>query len=355
MSVSNLNKHHVMLEMWLNPSKAVSGGKAPKKENHLRNLLVLAVLGICGISLCLTSMGHSNLVWKSSTAVPQQSLMEATCHKDFLVDGLHHHFPFPRTYDRGECACTAVHYFVILSMQRSGSGWFETLLNNHPNISSHGEIFSVKQRRANFSIIMKTLDSVYNLEWLSSAAKNGCTSAVGFKWMLNQGVMEYNKEVAAYFKKKGVSVIFLLRWNTLRRLVSILANAYDRDAKQLNGTHKSHVHSKEEAETLAAYKPTINVAFLPENLKRVEEITKDALQFFNGTRHKIVYYEDLVNDQRTLAEVQLFLGVPRQNLESQQVKIHTKPLSTQVQNWEAVYKRIKGTVFEVLELKDYKE
>lgn len=71
-------------------------------------------------------------------------------------------------------------------MQRSGSGWFETLLNNHTNISSNGEIFSVKDRRANVSMIFETLDKVYNLDWLSSASKNECTAAVGLKWMLNQ-------------------------------------------------------------------------------------------------------------------------------------------------------------------------
>jgi hypothetical protein len=71
-------------------------------------------------------------------------------------------------------------------MQRSGSGWFETLLNNHPNISSHGEIFAVPSRRENFSTIVETLDTIYNLDWLNSASKNECTSAVGLKWMLNQ-------------------------------------------------------------------------------------------------------------------------------------------------------------------------
>lgn len=87
---------------------------------------------------------------------------------------------------REECSCNPVRNFAILSMQRSGSGWFETLLNNHTNISSNGEIFSVKDRRANVSTIFETLDKVYNLDWLSSASKNECTSAVGLKWMLNQ-------------------------------------------------------------------------------------------------------------------------------------------------------------------------
>ena len=87
---------------------------------------------------------------------------------------------------RAECACNPVRFFAIISMQRSGSGWFETLLNSHVNVSSNGEIFSVKERRDNASSIMDTLDRVYNLDWYSSASKNHCSAAVGFKWMLNQ-------------------------------------------------------------------------------------------------------------------------------------------------------------------------
>jgi hypothetical protein len=58
--------------------------------------------------------------------------------------------------------------------------------------------------------------------------------------------VEHHKEIAEYFNRKGVSAIFLFRRNLLRRMVSMLANSYDRYAKQLNGTHKSHVHTHEE-------------------------------------------------------------------------------------------------------------
>lgn len=61
-----------------------------------------------------------------------------------------------------------------------------------------------------------------------------------------QGLMEHPKEIVDYFNCRGVSVIFLFRRNLLRRMVSTLANSYDRYAKLLNGTHKSHVHSTEE-------------------------------------------------------------------------------------------------------------
>jgi 16S rRNA G1207 methylase RsmC len=96
------------------------------------------------------------------------------------------------TFSRAECEDNPVQFFAILSMQRSGSGWFETLLNSHANVSSNGEIFSVKDRRKNISSIIQTLDKVYNLDWLSSASKNQCSAAVGFKWMLNQVIMCLN-------------------------------------------------------------------------------------------------------------------------------------------------------------------
>ena len=68
--------------------------------------------------------------------------------------------------------------------------------------------------------------------------------------MFSQGILEKPEDIVGYLNKKGVSVIFLFRRNTLRRLISLLANDYDKDAKQLNGTHKSHVHSKEEVSSM---------------------------------------------------------------------------------------------------------
>ena len=58
-----------------------------------------------------------------------------------------------------------------------------------------------------------------------------------------QGLMEHHKEIVEYFKKRSISSIFLFRKNLLRRMISVLSNSFDRDAKLLNGTHKSHVHS----------------------------------------------------------------------------------------------------------------
>ncbi|ERN18129.1 hypothetical protein AMTR_s00054p00048870 [Amborella trichopoda] len=319
-------------------------------------MLLLIFAMICGVFICFVCLKQISTHVQPMYVVPNIIMVGTPCPDNSIepADSLYLHYPQPTTYGRGECRCTPVRHFSILSMQRSGSGWFETLLNSHPNISSNGEIFSVKERRSNISSVLRTLDKVYNLEWTSSAAKNECTAAVGFKWMLNQGLMEYHKDIVDYFNRRGISAIFLFRRNLLHRLVSVLANAYDRDAKQLNGTHKSHVHSKQEAEVLAKYKPTIDSTLLITNLKHIEDITADALKFFKSTRLIILYYEDLINNQKKLMDVQEFLRVPRRDLQSHQVKIHTRPISEQVENWDDVYNTLKGTQYEIfLNQSDY--
>ncbi|CAL5339290.1 unnamed protein product [Camellia sinensis] len=258
-----------------------------------------------------------------------------------------------RECKRDECKCNPVRYFAIISTQRSGSGWFETLLNSHINISSNGEIFSVKVRRSNISTIVETLDKIYNLDWLTSASKNECTAAVGLKWMLNQGLMQHHEEIVEYFNTKGVSLIFLFRRNLLRRMISILSNSYDQNAKPLNGTHKSHVHSSHEAEILASYKPTIDTTLLIPNLRQVEEMTAKALEYFKSTQHIILYYEDIIKNSTKLKDVQDFLRVPQRDLKSQQVKIHKGSLSQHVENWDDIQRALYGTPYESFLHSDY--
>ncbi|XP_054778661.1 uncharacterized protein LOC129286695 isoform X2 [Prosopis cineraria] len=241
--------------------------KASKSSTLVGRMAILVFAMVCGVyicSICLKQMSTPTKIGVLDIKVINESCPEPNIEPWEMP---YVHYPKPKTYSRAECACNPVRYFALLSMQRSGSGWFETFLNNHTNISSNGEIFSVKARRSNISTIVETLDEVYNLDWLSSASKNECTAAVGLKWMLNQGLMKNHEQIAEYFRKHGVSVIFLFRRNLLRRMISIFANQYDKDAKLLNGTHKSHVHSPHEAETLAKYKPTINSTSLVSELR----------------------------------------------------------------------------------------
>ncbi|KAJ6692569.1 SULFOTRANSFERASE [Salix purpurea] len=169
------------------------------------------------------------------------------------------------------------------------------------------------------------------------------------------GVMQHHEEIVEYFKTRGVSAIFLFRRNLLRRMISILANSYDREVKPLNGTHKSHVHSPREAGILAKYKPLINTTLLIPNLKQVEDTAAKALEYFKITRHIILYYEDIVKNHTKLLDVQDFLKVPQRELKSRQVKIHKGALSNYVENWDEVQKSLKGTHYENLLTGDYRK
>lgn len=328
--------------------------KGPKKSPLVLRMIVLVFAMVCGVyicSICLKQVSTRNKTgYLDLEVIDRPPLLEPNIEPEEVP---YVHYPKPETYSRAECTCNPVRYFAILSMQRSGSGWFETLLNNHTNISSNGEIFSVKVRRSNMSTIVETLDRIYNLDWFSSASKNECTAAVGLKWMLNQGLMQNHEEIVKYFKTRGVAAIFLFRRNLLRRMISVLANSYDRDFKPLNGTHKSHVHSPLEAEILARYKPTINATLLIPSLKQVAETTAKALEYFKSTRHIILYYEDIVKNRTKLGDVQDFLKVPRMELKSRQVKIHRGSLSNLVENWDDVQKTLTGTPYESFLHADY--
>ncbi|XP_068642141.1 uncharacterized protein [Aristolochia californica] len=327
--------------------------KNPKRSPIVVWMVVLVFASIFGLYIGFAYLGQIRTRPNSKYMMVQVN--EQLCQISGIRPGesVHVHFPKPETFSRGECICNPVRLFAILSMQRSGSGWFETFLNSHLNVSSNGEIFSVKQRRSNVSTVLSTLDKVYNLDWTSSAAKNECSAAVGFKWMLNQGAMKYHLQVVEYFNRRGVSPIFLFRRNLLSRMVSILANSHDQYVKTINGTHKSHVHSSNEAKLLAQYKPWINVSTLISDLEVADEMITNTLNYFKGTRHIILYYEDLVNNSTNkLLDVQHFLRLPRLKLKSRQVKIHTSPLSEHIENWGDVYKTLKGTKYDsFLELK----
>lgn len=273
------------------------------------------------------------------------NLTETPCPKPKLPESEwpYLHYPVPTGYSRRHCACNPVRFYVIISMQRSGSKWLESLLISHINISSNGEIFQDRERSANVSALRSTLDKVYNLDWRHSTQKKACMGAVGFKWMLNQGIFENREEILRYFKRRHVSVIFLFRRNLLRRMISLVAN---RDNLRINGSHRAHVSTKEEADMLASYKPKLNAKLLIQKLKRDSAVPDRAVESFNSVRHMLLYYEDLVhNNTEKLNEVLDFLRLPRRRMSSQHVKIHTKPLSELVKNWNSVDRVLRRSQF----------
>ncbi|KAH9620244.1 hypothetical protein KSS87_014028 [Heliosperma pusillum] len=304
-----------MAEDFCSYDKETFAVKLPKTSPLILKLIVLVIATVFGVYICSVCLRQLTSQTKSMIEVFERP----NCVTD-RVNGSYLHFPQPMTFSRAECAGNPVRFFVIISMQRSGSGWFETLLNSHTNVSSNGEIFSIKDRRDNISSIIKTLDKVYNLDWLTSASKNECSAAVGFKWMLNQ------------------------------------------------------------AETLSSYKPIINSTLLLPTLKEAELTITQSLTYYNTTRHIVFFYEDLVKNDTArrdgkcglrrrepgigpaweegltghkLVDALDFMGVPRTRLSSRQVKIHKGPLWDHIKNWDEVKRALNGTPYESFLQPDY--
>jgi hypothetical protein len=59
-------------------------------------------------------------------------------------------------------------------------------------------------------------------------------------------------------------------------------------------------------------------------------------------------------DPQKLLDVLDFLKVPKRKLVTRHVKIHTKPLSEQIENWDEVYNAINGTQYESFLNADYR-
>ncbi|KAI8017159.1 Retinoblastoma-related protein [Camellia lanceoleosa] len=122
--------------------------KPSKKSPVLFRTIVLIFAMVGGVCICSICIKQSNTHTKT----------------EFLnIEVIERPYP---DYDIDKSQISYLHYPKPETFSRSGTGWFETLLNSHMNVSFNREIFYVQERKDNMSSIMQTLDRVYNLDWL---------------------------------------------------------------------------------------------------------------------------------------------------------------------------------------------
>lgn len=61
-----------------------------------------------------------------------------------------------------------------------------------------------------------------------------------------------------------------------------------------------------------------------------------------GYNSMLIFFHHL----QKLKDVQEFLRLPYRDMHSRQVKIHTAPLLKQIENWDDVYKTLRGTSYQ---------
>ncbi|KAK7843831.1 hypothetical protein CFP56_011929 [Quercus suber] len=75
-----------------------------------------------------------------------------------------------------------------------------------------------------------------------------------------------------------------------------------------------------------------------------------ALEYFNSTRHTILYNEDLIINRTMFKN---FIKLPQMVLTSHKIKIHKGPLLDHIKNWEDVNKTLTATAYEIFLHADY--
>ena len=241
--------------------------------------------------------------------------------------------------------------FVVLTTQRSGSGWLVDLLNDHPDVVTYGEMFRVTDTtiadygataapRFEVMVPSDVFSTSASLAWRRYEYVRGLArahpgvSAVGFKLMYDQtrdhpGLMWSLVLARARF-------VHLIRRDYLSALVSFDI-AFDRD--------RWHYHEGEEV-------PTARIHADPsELLRRLEERDDEIARFRRQlsalpVRVQEVAYEDL-SERRddALRDVLEFLGVgpARHRLRSPLVPTGPASALDVIENRDEVVAALSGT------------
>lgn len=234
--------------------------------------------------------------------------------------------------------------FVILNAPRTGSNMLCTLLNSHPEILCHHEIFNphvVGYARhlqdTSFSIGTMEERNCDPVEFLGRVwnARIG-HQCVGFKlcWRQHETIF---REV---LKEVELKKIVLKRRNRIRSFVSLLLARSTGEWVVYNQSDPLKEHPKVTVEP-AALRETL--AYNDEYYAEIEETLRSSNQSY-----LTLHYEDLFTDDERLRLLR-FLGVSRPHLSAlkeETVRLNASALPDLIENFEELSAALRGTDLE---------
>lgn len=248
--------------------------------------------------------------------------------------------------------------FVLLSTQRSGTSWLIERLAKHPRVGGYGELLLhargysglptgaedrpyfttfLEERGARDGILDRHRYLNEFLDYIYTPRRD--LQAIGFKVMYHQA-LRY-PQILAYFRRRRVAVIHLVRTNLLDVLLS-------REAMKT----RRFVHARSESER-EDVKVELDVARLPAELRRLEAEQRIASFIIGalGTPLHNVSYEQLRVDDRALHRTLMFLGVTdgfEHDLASVMVKLAPSSHREGIANFDDVADALGGSRFAYL-------
>lgn len=254
--------------------------------------------------------------------------------------------------------------FLIITQPRSGSAWFMSCLNNHPEIYcpriptlfSKYNLSPIKWYKPRFLQIDNPISPYYQYrsrffkrqlahrfnrnklinEFLSDLyAENQNAQAVGFK--VNYSQINRYAAIISWIKQNDIKIIHLIRTNLLKRLVS---------HKIANARHL--LHSTQAVEPVKIrLDPKILIKDFRRRQIRFDKYKKRFNDDFKVPFFEIAY-ESLVADlDKEIRKVLRFLEIDKfMPLKSQFVKVNPDSLEDILENYNEVKKVLINTEFE---------
>lgn len=222
--------------------------------------------------------------------------------------------------------------FVILFIERDGSTYLTSLLENHPEISMVYERFAVLKQKGQ--------GSKDQLDWLGeffSPPLISRTGAVGFKTKLVD-VLDLDG-FSTLIKQKKCKIILMQRKNLIKAVVSRI------NARRLyEATGNWNLYK----ETDRRPPMRIDLAEFDQFIKEREDAERDLREYSASLALpllQIVYEDLLINKEQTLNQVLSFLKVSVQPLHEKTMKHTSDNLRDVIENFDEVQNHYTGTPY----------
>lgn|GEM_PF-914351 len=228
--------------------------------------------------------------------------------------------------------------FVIFGHPRSGSNYLCSLLDSHPHIICHYEVFHdqkiIHSFKKNLPFTMEERDSA-PIEFINKIFEGDSErQAVGFKIFRHQSPETQKK----LLNDRSIKKILLSRKNIIQTYVSLLiARKTIRYVEAKNSPEQARIKVTVDADELLKFNEFYN-AYLSNLKLKLEETNQEYMQ---------IYYEDLF-EPSTIDSVFRFLNVEKgeYTLEAWTRKQNPAALKDKVSNIEALKQELRGTHLE---------
>lgn len=207
--------------------------------------------------------------------------------------------------------------FVIISTARTGSNLLVSLLNSHPKISCHGEVFKVYTNK-------EALQSNWDAIFRNTKTKKQC---VGFKLFYEHPLNSSNKFIWDLIENDHSIKIIHLKRNNLLKSYTSLQIAYKSDVWAKKNDNQNIL--------LEDKRVHINITECFNYFKETEKSIQNVKKKFVKHNYTEITYEDFILDkQNQMDKLFKWLNLPSFKVSSNLKKQNKEPLKDLIINYK---------------------